>query len=101
MTKEYYNKLKEQAAENVKNDEEYARTGKFFDERAKIELDRLLWKEAQQNARKNFSDVYDVDEWEDLDKYQREDCVFSEFDILRKECEAFEQETSKEKGTER
>lgn len=49
------------------------------------EKTKELWEEAQKRARENFSDAYGVDEWEELDKYQREDCVHAEYEKLIKE----------------
>lgn len=43
-----------------------------------------IWKEAIERAKENFSEAYDVEEWEELDKYQREDCVHFEY---KKLCE--------------
>lgn len=42
-----------------------------------------LWEQAQTNAMKNFSDTYDVENWDELDKYQKEDCVFFEYQKLK------------------
>ena len=48
--------------------------------------DRKLWQYAQELARLNCSDIYEGD-WDELDKYQREDCVWYEYEKLLKEKE--------------
>lgn len=48
--------------------------------------DKKLWEKAQQLARQNYSELYDED-WDELDKYEREDCVWYEYEKLLKEKE--------------
>lgn len=48
--------------------------------------DKALWEQAQQIARQNCSELYG-EEWDELDKYQREDCVWYEYEKLLKEKE--------------
>ena len=49
--------------------------------------DKKLWERAQILARENFSEIYDADNWEELDKYEREDCVWYYYNELLKEKE--------------
>ena len=49
-------------------------------------MDNNLWKQAQGLARKNHSELYD-DDWDELDKHQKEDCVWYEYEKLLKEKE--------------
>ena len=49
-------------------------------------FDKKLWEQAQQLARQNHSALYEED-WNELDKYQREDCVWYEYEKLIKEKE--------------
>ena len=45
-------------------------------------FDKKLWEQAQQLARQNYSELYDED-WNELDKYEREDYVFTEYEKLK------------------
>jgi len=45
---------------------------------------KKIWEKAQILARENCSSIYDC-EWEELDKFQREDCVFYYYEELLKE----------------
>ena len=47
---------------------------------------KILWEQAQQLARLNCYLLYDED-WEELDKYQKEDCVWYVYELLLKEKE--------------
>ena len=47
-------------------------------------MDHMLWKKAQEFARQNCHNLYDG-EWDELDKYQKEDCVWYEYEKLLKE----------------
>ena len=49
-------------------------------------MDKALWIKAQELARQSCVDIYSED-WEELDKYQREDCVWYEYEKLLKEKE--------------
>ena len=49
-------------------------------------MDNDLWLQAQAIARKSFSEIYEED-WYGLDKYQREDCIWYEYEKLLKEKE--------------
>ena len=49
-------------------------------------MDKKLWMQAQQLARQSCIDIYG-EEWDELGKYQREDCVWSEYEKLLKEKE--------------
>jgi len=49
-------------------------------------MDKKLWEYAQELARLNCSDIYEGD-WDELDKYQREDCVWYEYEKILKEKE--------------
>lgn len=49
-------------------------------------FDKKLWEQAQILARQNYSELYDED-WDELDKYEREDCVWNEYEKLLKEKE--------------
>jgi hypothetical protein len=48
--------------------------------------DRELWEKAQELARQNCPDLYG-ERWGELDKYEREDCVWHEYEKLLKEKE--------------
>lgn len=48
--------------------------------------DKKLWEKAQKLAHQNCSELYG-EEWDELDKYQREDCVWYEYEKLLKEKE--------------
>ena len=48
--------------------------------------DKKLWEQAQQLARQNCFLLYDED-WDELDKYQKEDSVWYEYEKLRNEKE--------------
>lgn len=49
-------------------------------------FDKKLWEQAQQLARQKYSELYD-ENWDELDKYEREDCVWHEYEKLLKEKE--------------
>lgn len=49
-------------------------------------FDKKLWEQAQQLARQNYSELY-YEDWNELDKYEREDCVWNEYEKLLKEKE--------------
>jgi len=49
-------------------------------------FDKKLWEQAQQLARQKYSELYD-ENWDELDKYEREDCVWLEYEKLLKEKE--------------
>ena len=48
------------------------------------ELRERLWKEAQRIAREKYNEEYGGDSWEEADKYEREDWVWAEFEVLVK-----------------
>ena len=48
--------------------------------------DKKLWEQAQKLSRQNCSDIYE-EEWDELDKYQREDWVWYEYEKLLKDKE--------------
>ena len=43
------------------------------------ELEKLLWKQAQENAKRDYEDEFGSGSWEEkADKYEREDWVHTE-----------------------
>lgn len=54
-----------------------------------------LWKQAQENARAIYEEENGGGSWEEADKYEREDCVWVEYEKLRKESDNMHMRDSK------